>query len=241
MSARHAAGMAATSTIGRSEGAALSRSGGLAIAAARLSLCGTAAVALLVLLLHAVKPEYAPSWRFISEYAIGANGWIMVLAFLAWSLSAAALFVALRRELHSVPGRIGNYLLLVVAVSLVFAGLFAADPITAKPAELTSHGNIHALASMVGIPGIPVAALLISFSLVRRNPAWTPNRGQIVRFAHLTWISLLAMAAYLAFAVPSAGGFTPEVWAGWLNRIVVAAYLLWQGAVAYRMAQRATG
>jgi hypothetical protein len=40
-------------------------------AAARLSF--TAAVAFLVLLaiLHIIKPDYDPSWRFISEYLIG--------------------------------------------------------------------------------------------------------------------------------------------------------------------------
>src|SRR5690349_2120704 len=87
------------------------------ILAARLSMYGTIAVFLLVLLLHRVKPEFEPSWRFVSEYAIGQHGWIMVLAFSIWALSCVALFVALRGEVASVAGRIGNYVLLVVAVS----------------------------------------------------------------------------------------------------------------------------
>ncbi|MGH7718665.1 MAG: hypothetical protein ACREON_07470, partial [Gemmatimonadaceae bacterium] len=53
--------------------------------------------------------------------------------------------------------------------------------------------------------------------------------------AHATWISLVLMAAYLAWAVPRAGGFNTEVWAGWMNRLVVAAYLAWQLVVATRL------
>jgi hypothetical protein len=216
---------------------AASTSGGQVLAA-RVALVGTAAVALLLLLLHVVKPQFHPSWRFISEYSIGANGWIMMLAFFVWAASMAALFVALSGELRSRTGRIGNYLLLVVALSLIVAGLFAADPVTTKPGETTQHGSIHGFAAMVGIPGIPIAALLITYSLVRRNPSWARYRARVMWLAHFTWISLAAMAIYLAIAVPKAGGFTPDVWAGWFNRIVVAAYLLWQAAIAYRIVRR---
>ena len=53
--------------------------------------------------------------------------------------------------------------------------------------------------------------------------------------AHATWISLVVMAAYLLWAVPRAGGFTMQIWGGWMNRLVVATYLTWQLAVAYRL------
>ena len=91
---------------------------------------------------------------------------------------------------------------------------------------------------MIGIPGIPIASLLISYGLVRRNPAWTPYRTPVLWLAHLTWISLLVMAIYLVFAVQKAGGFKPEMWAGWMNRIVVATYLMWQAMIAYRIQRR---
>src|SRR6185369_7523452 len=53
--------------------------------AARLAAIGSLAVALIILALHAIKPEYQPAWRFISEYAIGPYGWLMKLAFLVWA------------------------------------------------------------------------------------------------------------------------------------------------------------
>ena len=37
------------------------------------------------------------------------------------------------------------------------------------------------------------------------------------------------------WAVPRAGGFNAEVWAGWMNRLVVAAYITWQLTIACRL------
>jgi hypothetical protein len=203
--------------------------------AAHISLYAAGSVFFLLLILHVVKPEFEPSWRFLSEYAIGRNGWIMVLCFQIWAVSYVALFVALRNIVTTRPGRFGTYLLLLVAASLVLAGLFAQDPVTAKPEELTIHGNIHGFAAMIGIPAIPIAALLITLSLTRNHPQWTSRRKPILWLAHLSWISLMIMALYLIWAVPRAGGFTPDVWAGWMNRLVVASYLAWQVAVTHRI------
>lgn len=201
----------------------------------RIAAAGTIAVALIIVALHLIKPELEPSWRFISEYAVGPHGWIMKLAFLFWAASCGALALALRREVKSWPGRAGLAVLLIVAAALVPAGLFAQDPITAKPDEFTTSGNIHAMASMIGIPGIPIAAMLISSSLSRTSPAWAPHRSFIMWTAHATWIGFALMGAYLMWAVPRAGGFNADVWAGWMNRLVVATYLTWQLAIAYRL------
>jgi hypothetical protein len=203
--------------------------------AARLAIAGSIAVALTILALHAIRPEYEPSWRFISEYAIGPGGWIMQTAFLLWAASCGALALALRGHVRSRAGKAGRIVLLVVAAALVAAGLFPQDPVTAPPEAHTLSGTIHALASMIGIPGIPIAAMLISSSLWRTDPHWRPQRLVLMASAHATWISLAAMAAYLAWAVPQSGGFTPEVMAGWMNRLVVVTFLAWQIAMASLM------
>ena len=49
--------------------------------AARLSFARAAMFTVLLAALHFIKPGLDPSWHFISEYAIGDYGWIMVLAF----------------------------------------------------------------------------------------------------------------------------------------------------------------
>jgi hypothetical protein len=201
----------------------------------RLAAAATSAVVLIIVALHAIKPEFEPSWRFISEYAIGRHGWLMKLAFLIWAASCSALALALRREVRTTAGKAGVAVLLIVAVALVVAGLFPQDPVTGGPDQVTTSGKLHAIASVIGIPGLPVAAMLISSSLWRTNPDWAPHRAAIMWPAHATWISLVLMAAYLTWAVPRAGGFNPEVWAGWMNRLVVATYLAWGLVVAYRL------
>jgi len=203
----------------------------IAIASA-VAAAGAIAVALIIMALHGLKPELEPSWRFISEYATGRHAWIMKSAFLIWGASCAALSLALRHEVGTRAGKVGVAVLLVAATAMVPAGLFPQDPVTAAPDELTTSGSIHALASMIGIPGLPIAAMLISSSLWRTNERWRSNRSLIMTTAHATWISLALMAAYLVWAVPRAGGFNPQVWAGWMNRLVVGSYLTWQVAVA---------
>jgi uncharacterized protein DUF998 len=203
--------------------------------AARLAATGVCTVALIIVVLHGVKPEFEPSWRFISEYAIGRHGWIMKLAFLIWAASCAGLARAAHDEVRTRSGRIGVGVLLMVAAALVAAGLFPQDPVTARAGDTTTAGAIHAGASMIGIPGIPLAAVLISSSLWRSNSTWATHRRALMWSAHATWISLAMMIVYLGWAVPRAGGFTNEVWAGWMNRLVVASYLAWQLIVARRI------
>jgi hypothetical protein len=187
--------------------------------------------------LHAIKPEFQPSWRFISEYAIGPWGWIMKLTFVMWAATCVALSLAVPPVVRNRRGRIGAMILLVVGAALLVAGIFPQDPVTAPSSNATTAGMLHAIASMIGIPGVPVAAVLITSDLgAGRRDA--DSLAPAVRVAaHATWLSLLLMVLYLMWAVPRAGGFTAEVWAGWLNRLVVATYLAWQLLLARHLAQ----
>ena len=199
------------------------------------AIAGPVVTALALIALHAAKPELDPSWRFLSEYAVGPRGWIMQLTFMVWAVSCVALSVAVRPALTARRGRVGATILLIVGAALVVAGIFPQDPVTAAPSEATTAGMLHAIASMIGIPGIPVAAMLITSDLARGTAAVSPALRLL---AHATWFTLVVMVSYLMWAVPRAGGFTPEVAAGWMNRIVVAAYLAWQLALALHLSQR---
>jgi len=205
--------------------------------AARLSFA--AAIMFLVLLtaLHIIKPEFDPSWRFVSEYGIGRHGWIMVVAFLFLALSCLAAIIAIRSEIGTTGGKIGLALLLVVAVALVAAGIFVADPITASKDELTTHGGLHALAGTIGIPGLAIAAVLISRSL-GRNESWSSTRRLLLWTAHLTWISVLVMFVSMFIMLgQTQGKFGPNVLIGWPNRLVVLSYCAWLMVVGWRASQ----
>ena len=140
---------------------------GISRTATRLSLATATMSLVLLAALHVIKPEFDPSWRMVSEYAIGEHKWVMRLAFLSLAFSCASLFVAIRSQTWTVGGRIGLAVLLATAAAMSAAAVFAIDPIMASKDELTTHHNLHALASMIGVPGLPVAAVLISRSLAR--------------------------------------------------------------------------
>ena len=123
---------------------------------------------------------------------------------------------------------------MIAGASMVVAGLFAQDPLNTRKEQLTTHGNLHALASMVGIPGFPIAAVLISLSLARTQ-AWSSARRSLLWTAHLTWISLLLMFAALFIMLGrTKGKFGPQVLIGWPNRLVVVIDSVWLMVVAWR-------
>src|SRR5215213_558078 len=149
------------------------------LTAARLSFAAATIFLVLLAALHLIKPELDPSWRMISEYEIGRYGWVMVLAFLSLAFSCISLFVALRSQVRTVGGKIGLALLLVSALGMTIGAIFTSDPVPASQDELTTHGNLHGLAALLGIPSFPIAAALISWSLAR-NQAWSPARRPLL-------------------------------------------------------------
>ena len=137
---------------------------------------GATALALLSLAtLHVVRSDLDPSWHMLSEYAVGAHGWIMAVCFVAFATSSAALFVALLRSLPTLVGRIGLGFLLATAVGLALAALFPMDPISTPPDAATSSGRMHGVSAMIGIPGEILAVLFLSLAL-RKQPTWSRRR-----------------------------------------------------------------
>ena len=202
--------------------------------AVRVARAGGILFLALVATLHALKPELDPSWRMVSEYQIGRHGWLMQVAFLALATSCVAAYLSLRRTLRTRMARTGGVFLLVAAVGIVIAGIFATDPITATKAELTTHGNLHGLGTMLGIPGFAIAAPLVYRGL--RGRAGVAEHLTHLRLAtHFVWVSLAVFIT--SMAVQFEGTFGPDVAIGWPNRLLVAAYAGWL-VTAARTAER---
>lgn len=198
--------------------------------AARLSFAGAAAFLVLLAALHFIKPELNPSWRVMSEYAIGRHGWVMVLAFLCLAFSCVALFVAIRAQTRTVGGKIGLSFLLVAAAGMTIAAVFTVDPITASGDELTTHGNLHALGTILGV-GFPIAAALVSRSLTR-NREWSWARRLLVWSAVLAWVGFLVFVLANVVMFPEDGTFGPDVLIGWPNRLMMVTFSAWLMVVA---------
>lgn len=194
--------------------------------AARLCFGAAAGFLTAVAALHGLKPDVDPSWHFISEYAIGEYGWIMTAAFALLAVSHVAAFVMLRSQLRTRAGRIGLAMLLVGAVGLTIAALFAADPITTAADEATTVGQLHNLGGTLGL-ATPLAVALVTWRLVR-SPAWASARRPLLWSGAAAVGATLAAIVSLGIMMSQHGGqFGPGVNAGWVNRLEILAHCVW--------------
>ena len=187
------------------------------------TVAGVSAGAFLAILglLHILKPELSPTWRMVSEYQIGRHGWLMSVAFV---LLAAACLATARTVVPVAAdraGRVGRIALRLSAAGLTLAAVATADPVTATPEQLTTHGNLHGLGAMVGIPAFLVAAIAVNRSVQRSQ-----------RAPQLRAATVAVVTALIVFAVSMAVMFdgapaTPDVRLGIQNRALVVTYAAW--------------
>lgn len=203
----------------------------LSLTAARLAFAGGAASLALLAALHVLRRDLEPSWHVVSEYAVGAHGWVMGLCFFALAVGCASLFVVVRPAATSVAGRIGLAFLIAAVVGLALASVFPMDPITVKPENASTSGKMHGVAGMIGIPSLVIAAVILSYVL-RRHPTWEPVRLPLLTMAHLSWISVTLMFAFLGVLMKEGtGGLGGLI--GYANRLLMLAYCGWVMVAAW--------
>src|SRR5687767_8271855 len=178
-------------------------------------------------LLHMVSPEFAPSWRMVSEYANGRYPWLLTLMFIGWAVSSFALVAALWPLSATTLGKIGLVFLALAGVGQTMGALF------------DINHRLHGPAAMIGIPSLCVAAVLVTMALSRRTGIEAPPLWS----AHLPWISFALMLGALAlfFSTLQAAGVDvstqteplsqlPEGvsgYVGWANRLLFVASYAW--------------
>ena len=206
-------------------------------AAAWLAMAATAAVIVLLASLHLLSPEFDPSWRVVSEYALGHYGWVLSLMFLSWGISSWALAIAIRSQAPTAGGRVGLWFLVVAGVGEAMAAVFD-----------IRHETGHGIAGLLGVVGFPVAALLLSASL-GRTEAWRGARKTLLWLANLSWISVVLLVITLVImtmqVAHAMSGHMPEHAPkvlppgvigldGWANRLIVLSNCAWVWAVAWQ-------
>jgi len=196
--------------------------------AARLAIVAIVSYQILLIALIFLRPDLAPSWHTISEWAIGPYGWIMSGAFLISALSYAALFVMLKSQLHGSLGRTGLGILLICVIGATGVGIFRTDPMPLH-FPLSRRGTLHVIFGTSQLVLLPFSALLINLSLARKNEAWGSARRVLL------WSAVLPLFGFLSFAVYSAifvfplgpGAYGPGVNIGWPPRFAFLTYMLW--------------
>ena len=204
---------------------------------ARLSFGAAVTVLLLLANLHILSPEFDPSFRMVSEYALGHYGWVLSLMFLAWGISAWALAVALWSQVQTRAGKVGLWFLVIAGIGEAMASVF----------DIT-HDIGHSIAGVLGIGGFIVAALVLSVSL-GRTQAWRSARSPLLWIANLNWISVVLLGATLVLMtiqfVQLTGGHLPQQAPahlpagvlgldGWADRLIVLSNCLWVFVAAWQ-------
>jgi hypothetical membrane protein len=159
--------------------------------------------------LHFLEPEYDPRYRFMSEYAWSAHGWLMTTTFFVLALALLTVALALRNLYEpSRSARVGFGLLVLGAAGICVAGVFRGFP-------------LHDVGGALGLPSVVMAALLLSWNF-RRAPGWRP-------LFLITLLIALGMFTALLSIVIDVG------MPGLQQRIFLSLVLLWLAIVAHRL------
>lgn len=207
------------------------------ITAASIAIGAVVVEILLLVSLHVISPEFDPSWRVISEYALGDYGWVLSLMFVAGALGNWSLYFAVKSKVKRRSGKIGLWFLIVAGLGSAMASVFAID-----------H-PLHNFAGMIGVFSLPIAAMLISVNL-SRNQDWLGARKPLLWTANLTWISLVlfivSMVILITTYIQAGGDMDVEVakiqvlpsgviaFNGWTNRLFVVTGCIWVMTVAWQ-------
>lgn len=185
--------------------------------------------------LHILSPEFDPSWRMVSEYALGNYNSVLLLMFIGWAMSTWALAIAIRPLLLTRGGRIGWGFLVVSGFGMLMGGLF--------PIPHSMHGP----AAAVGLPTFCIAAILITISL---RKSLSSEAGFPLWLAHLPWVSLVLMAiamgimisGFVSAGVDMTSGQAPKELpdgviglVGYINRLLIVVYCYWTWSTARKL------
>jgi len=193
----------------------------ISVPAARLSIAAAAVALLSLASLHMLSPEFDPTWRVVSEYANGQYGWVLSLMFVAWGISSWALAFAIRAQLKTTAGKLG--LGFLVAAGLGQAMASACD---------INH-PLHGVAGMLGVLGLPIAAMLISVVLGRIQ-AWSSAKTLLLWTGNSTWVILIVMIAALMVMIAGRTRAGTIALVGYPNRLLVVLDCVWTMTVAWQ-------
>lgn len=191
----------------------------------------TGVISLICLLaLHFVSPEFQPSWRMVSEYALGRHRWILTWFFLLWGFCSILAAIFLWNIVTTKWAMLGTILVFITGIGAIFGGLFDV------------RHKLHGVAFGLGVPFLPIGALLVSYHLIK-NEWWSSFQSTVLYSAHSIWLSLVLMGVsmMLLFSGFKKAGvpFGPDIEPpkllpagviginGYLNRLLVICYILW--------------
>jgi hypothetical membrane protein len=199
--------------------------------------CGAAGPPLFVaafLVQGALRPDYSALRHPVSSLALGDLGWGQAANFIVTGTLLLAFAIGLRPALGRYGGGIWAPLLIgLVAVGLVGAGIFTADPVNGYPPGTpdtpvyTAEGALHDAFSIPVFVALPAACCVVGYRLARAGHRW--------------WAAYSAgtAAVFLPGFVLASLGFSQHPTltpiGGLLQRLTLLVGLTWLTALALRL------
>jgi hypothetical protein len=144
-----------------------------------LTIVGIAGYLLNLAALHFLRTDVNPMVEPVSNYAVGAYGFLSTAANIGSGLAALALTLGLYLSIAS-PGRsrVGLFLLGLFGVSELLAAIFPID----VGAQATTIGTIHNIVGNIAFFGFLAAVILLSWSM-GKDEQWRSIRRPALALA----------------------------------------------------------
>jgi hypothetical protein len=189
--------------------------------ASYITLASVVYYATAIVLLHVLRTDFDPKYRYLSEYVPGPYGALMTSTFFVLSVGSLALLFGLWRSVSSklrfLPGLL---LWLAWACAVFFAGVYPTD---LQGSPQTRNGQIHNQMGMIAFPCATLALPLLSLPL-RWDERWRSAWRSTVL------LSLLVAASFLTLDRYGETGL-----AGLDQRVFLGSTLTWMWILASKM------
>ncbi len=185
---------------------------------------------LALILLHFTSTEFKPSFRMVSEYALGNYKWLLTVFFFCWGLCSIFSGLMMWNVVTTGWAKFGVILFFITGIGAIMGGLFDVQ-----------H-KLHGLSFGIGVPFMPIGALIVSYHLLKKVE-WQSNSATLLLTSHSIWISLILMAIsmFILFSTLKSAGVvygpdSPPLTElpkgviginGWANRLLVLCYILY--------------
>ena len=188
-----------------------------------LLLIGTSLV--LVLVLHAIKPEISPRVRMLSELEIGRHGWLMRQTFALFAVGVALVGY----QAAALGALIGGSGMVVAAIGPIGAAIFITEPIDVPTERRGREDRIHAAFGALFLLLFPVAASLVTGAGLA---ALQPLGLWLWALVSLIWLSLVALFAVTGTGPGRGQKLGVDLPLGVPNRINMLSISVWLIAVS---------
>jgi hypothetical protein len=119
-----------------------------------ISFYGILLFAVIVCLLHFLRPDKNRLSCFVSEYAVGNYGWLMSIAFYTLAVATAMLLIGLLQDCNAFVT--GCITLGIFSAGILLAGIFPTDLPGDPP---TPRGLIHGFAALIALLSLCISMI----------------------------------------------------------------------------------